>query len=234
MTTQVLVVPKWVIILRGIQLFLATVVLGLSAYGVHWIAFNAWGFAIFCSLATYIVVLYGILTERIPSWNTAYNYWAIVALDAFLVVFWLSAMGALAATRALFIYPTTINGCINYGSGGICYKKRDLDLAKRDSYVATNGYLSMMSGAAGISALLFVLFVVTLVMSSIALHRHRKASHESAPPTNGKVESHPMSNVHQQQPQYTGAPAQYEQPPPANYQQPPPANYQQPPPPANY
>lgn len=65
-------------------------------------------------------------------------------------------MAALAATRAAFVFPTEINGCENYGYGGVCYRKREL-LNKR-GFVATYGYLDLMSGAAGISALeMFVL-----------------------------------------------------------------------------
>jgi len=65
-----------------------------------------------------------------------------------MVIFWLSAMAALAATRATFTIPTEINGCVNYGYGGVCY--RDV-LEKRA--VATYGYLDMMSAAAGLSAI---------------------------------------------------------------------------------
>lgn len=99
-----------------------------------------------------IIVLYGVLTTRITTLQKAYNYWAIIVLEAIAVVFWLASMGALAATRAIFTVPTTINGCVNEGNGGVCYKKRDLNLSKR-GYVATNAYLGMMSGAAGLSAI---------------------------------------------------------------------------------
>lgn len=40
MTTALLEVPKWLIIIRGIQLLFSVIVLGLSAYGVYWVAFN--------------------------------------------------------------------------------------------------------------------------------------------------------------------------------------------------
>jgi hypothetical protein len=102
------------------------------------------------SLATIIIASYAISTQYISSWNVAYNYWAVLALDIFGVVFWLSSMAALAATRSTFVIPTTIDECVNYGYGGICDKKRDL--LKRE-YVATFGYLDMMSGSAGLAAL---------------------------------------------------------------------------------
>jgi hypothetical protein len=73
-----------------------------------------------------------------------------LALEIFAIIFWLSSMAALAALRATFVIPTEINGCVNYGYGGICYKKRDT-IEKRA--VATYGYLNMISAAAGLSAI---------------------------------------------------------------------------------
>lgn len=96
-----------------------------------------------------IIVVYAILTNNVSSCAGAYNYWALLALEIFGVIFWLSSMAALAATRAAFVFPTEINGCVNYGYGGVCYKKRELE--KRA--VATYGYLDMMSAAAGLSAI---------------------------------------------------------------------------------
>jgi hypothetical protein len=40
MTTQVLAVPQWLIVLRGIQILLSIIVLGISCYGVYWATFN--------------------------------------------------------------------------------------------------------------------------------------------------------------------------------------------------
>jgi hypothetical protein len=69
-------------------------------------------------------------------------------------------MGSLAATRATFIIPTTINDCVNDGSGGVCDKRRDLNLQKR-AFVATDAYLNMMSAAAGLSAIELSVFLST-------------------------------------------------------------------------
>ena len=56
-------------------------------------------------------------------------------------------MAALAATRATFIFPTTINECVHTADGGVCDRK----LLKRA--VAGYGYLAAMSATAGICAL---------------------------------------------------------------------------------
>jgi len=112
---------------------------------------QSWGFTIFTSLATALIVLYAELSARLASWQAAHNPWAVLALDAVAVVFWLASMAALAAKRASFIYDTTVTACVNYGYGGICYERRDGDLARRA--VATIPYLDMMSGAAGLAAI---------------------------------------------------------------------------------
>lgn len=160
-------------------------------------------------------------------------------------------MAALAATRAAFVYPTEINGCDNYGYGGVCYKKRELE---KRGYVATHGYLSMMSGAAGLSAIeMFVsphtslsdsnrvsskesdangmgrlFFIITLVVFSIHLRRAR-SSGKHTPHTNDKLEAHPMNPVAYEQSQQANL---YAAPQPYTSQQqydPPPQNYPQPP-----
>jgi hypothetical protein len=75
-------------------------------------------------------------------------------------------MADLAATRSTFVVPVRINECVNYGNGGICDKKRDL--LKRE-YVATYGYLDMMSSAAGLAAI--EMFVILHLWAAIRLYR---------------------------------------------------------------
>lgn len=66
----------------------------------------------------------------------AYNRWAVLALDILMVVFWLSAMGDLAATRAAFNIDVTYY-----------YRKRDLILW------ATESYLDLLAASAGLAAI---------------------------------------------------------------------------------
>jgi len=220
MEPVVLTPPRWVLIVRIFQGLFAGLVLGTSAYGIYWVSFGAWCFALFTALATIIVLLYIRLSTYVASLRAAYNYWAILALEIFMVVFWLASMGALAALRSTFTIPTEINGCVNYGYGGICYKKREL--AKRWA-VATDGYLNMMSATAAFCAIEFLLFIATLTILSINIRRHRMAKGASqGPPTNDKLEAHPMNPVgyttaQQQpesvQPQYATQQQQYVPPP---------------------
>lgn len=182
---------------------------------------QAYCFAIFVSLATIIIVLYNILTVTLPNLATAYNYWAVLALDIFGVVFWLSAMGAIAALRNSF-FDISFN-----------IFKRSIE---KRLVLATDGYLGAMSGAAAVSGFNLcvssschlpslltvssVLFVITLVFTGLALHKARKEGSATAA-DDSKLESHGMEAVQQPPPpaSYGGAP------PPANYGAPPPANY---------
>ncbi|TVY32472.1 hypothetical protein LSUB1_G007870 [Lachnellula subtilissima] len=184
MAPNVIVVPKWIIILRGIQILLAVIILGISAYGTYWIHFNSWAFAIFTSLVTILIVLYNILTTHTAALKTAYNQWAILGADCVGVIFWLSAMASLAATRATFVIPTTINECVNDGSGGVCDRRirRDLHLnnVQKREFVATYGYLNLMSAAAGLAAVEMLLITSTLLIFTIHLQR-QKHSHPPSP-----------------------------------------------------
>jgi hypothetical protein len=65
--------------------------------------------------------------------------WAVLALDIVMVVFWLSAMGALASLRAAFTVPIVV--------------KRSL--VERDYLYAwaTNSYLAILAAAAGVAAI---------------------------------------------------------------------------------
>jgi hypothetical protein len=110
-----------------------------------------------------------VLTAQVKSLHQAYNYWAILAMHAVASIFWLSAMADLASTRAAFKYPAIINECVNYGYGGVCDKRRDVHLGKRDGYVATRGYLNMMSAAAVFSAFEVLVYPLRLLAKPLAL-----------------------------------------------------------------
>lgn len=79
------------------------------------------------------IVIYNIVAARAA--HSFYNMWAILALDCALVVFWLSAMGSLAALRGAFVYPVGLN-------------KRDYTYA-----IATQTYLNVLSVTAAIAAI---------------------------------------------------------------------------------
>lgn len=100
-------------------------------------------------LFTWIIVVYALVTEKVPTCHVAYNTFALLALDALMIIFWLSCMGAIAAARATFNVDVNAT-CYSDGSSvnsGQCV------VSKRGVGVATKAALAAMSAAAGVSAI---------------------------------------------------------------------------------
>ncbi|CAJ2507081.1 Uu.00g082670.m01.CDS01 [Anthostomella pinea] len=154
--------PKWFIALRVLQIVIAVVVVGLAGWWIHGLYYDALGFAIFCGLFTWIIALYAILTEHTPACRRAYNTWAILALDGVMVVFWLAALGAVAHLRSTFTVDVQAScssdgSAVNSGHCTVYNKRNDDDVVG----VATDGALAVLSGIAGICAIVMLLFVAT-------------------------------------------------------------------------
>ncbi|KAI1759302.1 hypothetical protein GGR53DRAFT_523974 [Hypoxylon sp. FL1150] len=149
--------PSWFIAIRVFQIVLALVVVAMTGWWIHGLYYDELGFVIICGLFTWIIAIYALLAERVASCRRAYNTWAVLALDLLMIVFWLAAMAATANLRSKFTVPVTAS-CVSDGSAvnsGHCV------LEKREVGVATKGALSVLSGIAGISALIMLLFVAT-------------------------------------------------------------------------
>ncbi|WQF87441.1 hypothetical protein CDEST_12455 [Colletotrichum destructivum] len=164
--------PKGFIAIRVVQLVLALVVTALCAFGIYLLPFSGNCLMIFVSISTMIVTTWLIVAEfGIPK---VYNYWAVLALDIFLVVFWLSSFGLLASQAAYLLDSSAV--CDYYG---YCY-----------SSAPTGVYLiftACMATAAGIGGLEFALFVASMAIHSVMLHRHRKAGLHCNPITPGST-----------------------------------------------
>jgi hypothetical protein len=172
---HILPVPKGLLVLRCFQLATAVAILGLSAYGIYWLSFDGDNLTMFSAIASIIIVTYILVAQTaLPA---AYNYWAILGLDIFAIVFWIISFSLLASEVAAFtLYSTyTTSSCL-YTWDGVCYYK-----AKRAVYTTIATYRNAMAAAAGLGGLEFILFTVTLVFQSIYLHRHRKAGGHCMP-----------------------------------------------------
>ncbi|KAI1397345.1 hypothetical protein F4819DRAFT_499541 [Hypoxylon fuscum] len=148
--------PTWFIALRVLQIVLALVVVAMTGWWIHGLYYDELGFVIVCGLFTWVIAVYAILSEKVASCRRAYNTWAILALDLLMIIFWLAAMAATANRRSKFTVSVTAS-CVSDGStvnSGHC------TIWKRAG-VATTGALSILSGIAGISALIMLLFVPT-------------------------------------------------------------------------
>jgi len=178
---HVLPLPPWTIALRGIQLFVALVILGLAAYGLHLYPFDGVDLITFVAIATIIITVYIIVATYVP---IIYNYWAILGLDIFAVIFWLVSFAYLAsemgAVKTLYddyynSYSSDYSGsnCYTYSDGvTYCTRKRDLSVFSKRTSAAVTDY-QVLAAAAGLGGLEFALFIATLVLVSINLHRHR-------------------------------------------------------------
>jgi hypothetical protein len=109
--------------------------------------FQAEGFAIFCCVATLIVVTYNIVSATAA--KAVYNMYIVVILDILMVLVWLATMASLAALRAIFKIPVVVE---------TFNEKRDVVA------VATNRYLGTLVAAAVIAALeMYVTYSLTLL-----------------------------------------------------------------------
>jgi len=183
-----LVLPVVFLFLRVAQAVIAVIVLGLTAFliSVHYgiLVPGSYGVAMFTSIVTLIIVAYNIIADRaVPA---IYNMWAILALDIFAVIFWLSTMAAIAAYRA------------GYGLDFYYNYRRDLD--KR--YVSSVVYLGVLVGVSILAAKAMILFLITLVIFGIRLFRHQKNNNS------GGVMMQPQQQF---QPQYQQSQVQPEQ-----------------------
>jgi len=215
--------------LRIVQLLIAITVLGLAAYGVEFLAFDGDGLSLFTALASMIIVVYNLVASIAAP--ALYNYWAVLGLDIFAVFFWLISFAILASEVAAYQIITYSDACA-YNYAGVCYKRDLSSLAKR--YATTNVYTyrNALAAASGLGGLEFLLFIATLAITGIYLHRHRTAGGHCMPgAVGGEAGVHEESKpteLQQQQPVYQQQPAVYQQQPteqPVYQQQP--VQYQQ-------
>ncbi|RYP77206.1 hypothetical protein DL771_001255 [Monosporascus sp. 5C6A] len=142
------------------------------------------------AIATLIASIYCLVAHFGPP--GAYNYWAILGLDVFLLLFWLISFAVLAAQVAPFL--AYYSAYYDYYSDYSDY----YDYYSYDDAVLT--YVAILAGAAGLGGLEFILYIVSLSIHSVMVHRHRKAglhcmplgSSSHAAPAGGKIEMQPQ------------------------------------------
>ncbi|KAK6948856.1 hypothetical protein Daesc_008927 [Daldinia eschscholtzii] len=160
--------PRGFVAIRIIQLVFGIICLGLSAFGIVYLVFAGDSLTLFTSIATLITSIYCLIAHFGPP--KAYNYWAILGLDIFLVIFWLISFAILGAqigsAFALYYSYRSLYGSL--------YEASDYD-------VTINTYGGCLAAAAGLGGVEFVLYVVSLSIHGIMLHRHRKAGLKAMP-----------------------------------------------------
>jgi hypothetical protein len=158
--------PRGFIAIRIVQLVLALIILGLAAFGVTYISFDGNQFILAVAVMTMLSSIYHLIAQfGVPA---AHNYWVILGLDVFFVVMWLCSFALLAARVApLFSYASS------YSSSSYYYGLTDFELA----------WLGAQAGAAALGGVEFILYIASLIVHSIRLHRHRAAGLHSTPGT---------------------------------------------------
>ncbi|KAI1128686.1 hypothetical protein F5Y10DRAFT_169010 [Nemania abortiva] len=215
---------KGFVAVRILQLVLGIICLGLTAYTVAVFPITGAALMLFTAIVTLITSIYILVAHFGPP--KAYNYWAILGLDIFHVIFWLISFALLASQAAIILAASDYY----YGY-----------------YTGFTILGSITAAAAGLGAVNWVAYVVALVLHSIALHRHRKAGLHAMPgvapsapvagataegekipmqpqPAQGHYPPQQVYEVPYQQPQ----PQQYEQQPQQYQQQPQQVHQQQP------
>ncbi|KAI1772129.1 hypothetical protein F4818DRAFT_427779 [Hypoxylon cercidicola] len=163
--------PRGFIAVRILQLIIAIICLGLSAFGIAYIVFAGDALTLFTAIVTLITSIYCLVARYGPP--RAYNYWAILGLDIFLVIFWLISFAILAAQVAsVFAY---YNSLTDYYNDYFDY----YDLSDYDTGVTIYG--GCLGAAAGLGGVEFLLYLISLSIHGVMLHRHRKAGLKAMP-----------------------------------------------------
>ncbi|KAK0744441.1 hypothetical protein B0T21DRAFT_88408 [Apiosordaria backusii] len=155
--------PSWVVAVRGVQIFFSLVILGMAGAVIHDVMIEELAYAIACVVFTWIVIGYVLITEKVSGAREAYNIWAVLSLDLLMAILWLASLGAVAARRARFVVPVNVGACYDDGSA---VNSKTCQVYKRGIQkraVLTQLGMGLTSGAAGLSALMWILFIVTLV-----------------------------------------------------------------------
>lgn len=177
---HIVALPTWFFILRVVQIVLAVIVLGLAGYCLDYAGttIDSLALTVFTVIYTWIILGYYLATTI--ALTSLYNLWAVLALEIGAVIFWLCSMAVLAKDAACLY-----GDC--YDTNDYFYMRRDLTSREpkksgfsfgssiSDAQNKADTYRGCFAGAAGLSGLLLLLFIITIAFFSVMLHRHRKA-----------------------------------------------------------
>lgn len=176
--------PRWFDIIKYIQLVIAVLIIGLSAFCVAVLAFSAHAYAIFASLYSLAIIIYYLVASKATP--KSYNWIALLVLEVVAVIFWLATWAVLGALFAALAYIGSY-----YNSSYYYRVKRSLEV--RDAYSYGYGYVGCSIAAMALAVIQLcvhyetrllnpeltrdhsLLYVLTLVYMSRAVHRHRKS-----------------------------------------------------------
>jgi len=178
--------PFFVFILRIAQIVLAFLLLILAAYSLSVLgSWSGFGMTIFTCIWTWLVLAYILVSSRF--FPLAYNVWGHLALESLAVLFWLVSWALTASEASLFTYLDGfyLDDYLGYGNG------------KNYSSAVGTG-----KATAGIGALEWILFVITLIVFGLEVHKWRLAGNTGmgGPEMGVANEQHKMDPVVNQAP----------------------------------
>ncbi|KAL2143517.1 hypothetical protein VTI28DRAFT_10373 [Corynascus sepedonium] len=157
--------PKKFATIRIFQLILAFLVVVASAIGVHYRPFFGNAFILIVGLITLCTSTYLLIAEYGPP--TAYNYWAILSLDVLLVILWLCCV-PMTSGRLRLLFEIADYDRENFGAVTSLYA----------AFLASQTLATLFGGFE------FVLYLISLSIHSVCVHRHRAAGLRSTPVKN--------------------------------------------------
>ncbi|PSN69833.1 hypothetical protein BS50DRAFT_296990 [Corynespora cassiicola Philippines] len=207
-------IPKWTLGVYAAAAVFAVVILGLDAYGIRWIPYNALIYSLAVAICTLGVCAYVLGTQLFL--HKFYNPFVSLGLHIWMCLFWIVDLGLVANLARLW---AGMDCSYDYWYGYYCtYGKRDLhSIAKRDTTTYKTYYGALAAGAF-FAAAQFGIWVLGTFITFMYMNK-RRAQNASNPQT------HPS----QPPPQYAAGPGgaavpmeKYNQTaaPPQAYQQP--------------
>lgn len=169
-TEHILQTPLWIVIIRGFQFLFSLIIVGLCGWMIHdaglpenslCIAIVSTSTQTFDSTNTsqavlsWIVILYSLLSEKLPALRSLYHIIAVLCLDALMLVLWLAAWAATASRRAKYVVPVTVGNC--YSDGSLIDSKNCSVFYKRDgeNVILFKTGLAILAAIAGLGALVW-------------------------------------------------------------------------------
>jgi len=160
---HVLPVPRWTLIIHLVQAVLAIIILGLSAYGIRWIAYNALIYALVVCLCTLGVCAYLLVSQLFI--HKIYNMYIVLGVHAWMILFWIIDLGLVSNLARIWS-----GDCYYYyGYGYACgYSYSSYYyLAKREE-TTRGAYYGALAAGAFFAAAQFGLFVCGLIITVIS------------------------------------------------------------------
>jgi len=196
--------PFWpMIALRSVELFFSVIVLGCSAYIIS--VFALWYAVMALVTALFTIIYFGI--NLFLLFSNLLLPLAIVIVDAFLLVFWLICIAGFGASGVL---SSNCQISVEYYSYSFDY-----------DFTGTLIPCEVAKATFGISFIIFLLFIGSLILSAMILHKNRKdlrgAKHNSGLTPDGEHQNVDMVGISVQ---HAGDLKQeYQQPQQPQYQQ---------------